>query len=80
MKDKILMLIIGILIGAIITAGGFLLFGKKGKQDGKMNRKDFDTNMIGEDGGRRLRGRSENGIEEPQTKPESDDMSQTENT
>ena len=34
MKDKIFMLVIGILIGAIITAAGFLFFGnKKGKQD-----------------------------------------------
>ena len=33
MKDKIFMLIIGILIGAIITTAGFLIFGgnKKGK-------------------------------------------------
>ncbi len=29
MKDKILMLIIGALIGAIITAGCFLIFGNK---------------------------------------------------
>ena len=28
MKDKILMFIIGLLVGAIITAGGFLLIGK----------------------------------------------------
>lgn len=37
MKEKILTLIIGILIGAIITAGGFLLFGKNtsGKIDGR---------------------------------------------
>ena len=34
MKDKIIMLIIGILIGAIITSAGFLVFGnKKGKRD-----------------------------------------------
>ena len=35
MKDKILMLIIGILIGAIIASAGFLIFGgnKKGKRD-----------------------------------------------
>ena len=34
MKDKIIMLIIGILIGAIITSAGFLIFGgKKGKRD-----------------------------------------------
>ena len=34
MKDKIMYMIIGILIGAVITAGGFLIFGKKGK-DGR---------------------------------------------
>ena len=35
MKDKIFVLIIGILIGAIITAAGFLIFGgiNKGKRD-----------------------------------------------
>ncbi len=31
MKDKIITLIIGVLIGAIITAGGFLLFGQNNK-------------------------------------------------
>ena len=35
MKDKIIMLVIGILIGAIIASAGFLIFGgnKKGKRD-----------------------------------------------
>lgn len=44
MKDKILMLIIGILIGAILTAGGFLIFGKNStnmKMDG--DNKDFSS-------------------------------------
>lgn len=31
MKDKILYLILGILIGAVITAGCFLVFSKNGK-------------------------------------------------
>ena len=35
MKDKILMFIIGLLVGAIITAGGFLLFGKPNSEDFK---------------------------------------------
>lgn len=35
MKDKILFLIIGILIGAIITAGGFLTFGNNSKGQGR---------------------------------------------
>ena len=35
MKDKIIMLVIGILIGAIIASAGFLIFGgnKKGRGD-----------------------------------------------
>ena len=33
MKDKIIMLVIGILIGAIITAGGFLIFGNNSSSD-----------------------------------------------
>lgn len=36
MKEKITMLIIGILIGAIITAAGFLIFG------GNKDKKDFN--------------------------------------
>lgn len=39
MKDKILMLVLGILIGAVITAGCFLLFSNnssKGRPDGSM--------------------------------------------
>lgn len=32
MKDKIIMLIIGFLIGGILTAGGFLIFGKTNTQ------------------------------------------------
>lgn len=75
MKDKILMLIIGILIGAIITAGGFLLFGKNSGKGDRMNRRDFDTNMIGEDGKRGQHNRDGNSTEEPPTKPESEDNS-----
>lgn len=33
MKDKILMLVIGVLLGAIITAGCFMLFGNKRNPD-----------------------------------------------
>ena len=38
MKEKIMYLILGILIGAVITAGCFLVFTKGAKQpmDGKM--------------------------------------------
>ena len=42
MKDKIFMLVVGMLIGAIITAGGFLIFG--GKQN-KGNR-EFDSSKF----------------------------------
>ena len=40
MKDKIFMLIVGILIGAIITSAGFLMFGKKG------GKRDFDPSKM----------------------------------
>lgn len=46
MKDKILYLIIGVLIGAIITAGCFMIFGKK---SGQMSQGRFDgdrSNMV----------------------------------
>ena len=39
MKDKILMLIIGILIGAIIASAGFLIFGSN-------NKKEFDPSKF----------------------------------
>ena len=41
MKDKIFMFIIGLLIGAIITAAGFLIFG--GNNKGKRN---FDPSKM----------------------------------
>ena len=41
MKDKIFMLVIGILIGAIITAAGFLVFGSNNK-----GKRDFDPSKI----------------------------------
>ena len=46
MKEKIMYLILGILIGAVITAGCFLVFAKGAKQpmDGKMGeRLDFEN-------------------------------------
>lgn len=45
MKDKILMLVIGILIGAIITTGGFLIFGKENDKAGRMGGKEFDPTV-----------------------------------
>ena len=41
MKDKIFMLVIGILIGAIITAAGFLIFGGNSKE-----KRDFDPSKF----------------------------------
>lgn len=52
MKDKILYLIIGTLIGAIITAGCFLLFGKnndKGGMRGAPGQMQMDGNMTPSD-------------------------------
>lgn len=40
MKDKIIMLVIGILIGAIIASTGFLIFG------GNKGKKDFDPSKL----------------------------------
>lgn len=56
MKDKILMLIIGILIGAIIASAGFLIFGgnKKGKRDfdpSKFKDGNFTPPSFSRDGG-----------------------------
>lgn len=55
MKDKVLMLVLGILIGAVITAGCFLLFSKSNNNmpvdmtGGRMRSEDFDPSNI-EDG------------------------------
>lgn len=49
MKEKVLTLIIGILIGAVITAGCFLIFGKNNASNqGKMgNPPTMSGNQIG---------------------------------
>lgn len=47
MKDKILMLIIGILIGAVIASGCFLLFQNTTNDRGMGSRQDMNQNMIG---------------------------------
>lgn len=41
MKDKILYLILGILIGAVITAGCFLIFSKNARSEMRGERPDF---------------------------------------
>lgn len=50
MKDKIIFLIIGILIGAIITASCFMLFGKNNGPQGRMEGEPPSGNFAG--GGR----------------------------
>lgn len=42
MKDKILYLILGILIGAVITAGCFLVFSKNARPDMRGERPNFE--------------------------------------
>lgn len=51
MKEKIMYLILGILIGAVITAGCFLVFAKGSKQpmDGKMGERIDFENMTEEE-------------------------------
>lgn len=44
MKDKILFLILGILIGAVITAGCFLFINKNNNKN--FQRRNFDKEMI----------------------------------
>ncbi len=42
MKDKILYLILGVLIGAVITAGCFLVFSKNSKPEKRGDRANFE--------------------------------------
>lgn len=46
MKDKIVFLVLGILIGAVITAGCFLLFSKNKGPEGRMNGEPPDGNFM----------------------------------
>lgn len=50
MKDKIIYLILGILIGAIITAGCFMIFSKNGAKpiNGDMPRGNMENRVRGE--------------------------------
>ena len=71
MKDKILTLIIGILIGAIIASACFLIFGKSNSNPGgdRMNGREFDANMVGGERMEKPEGMSENGMGEPPAMP-----------
>lgn len=67
MKKEISMLIIGILIGAIISTGVFLVLkGNDGKQMDRMDRGEpptsMDGNMIDNEGRRRERQNNENSV------------------
>lgn len=50
MKEKILYLILGILIGAVITAGCFLVFQKNSRPEMKGERPNFEDMDFPEDG------------------------------
>lgn len=65
MKDKILMLIIGILIGAIIASACFLLFSNTNNRNGggMGDRPGMNQNMMDEGMGRP--GRDGNSLQEP---------------
>lgn len=50
MKDKILYLILGILIGAVITAGIFMVFSKNARPEMRGERPNFEDMQFPEDG------------------------------
>lgn len=87
MKEKIMYLILGILIGAVITAGCFLLFTKNNKPDmnGKMGERPDFENMTDEEreemmekrGDRNFNGEMPNG-EKPEGAPEENENSLSE--
>lgn len=59
MKDKILYLILGILIGAVITAGCFLVFSKN--QAPQMNGERPDMSNMSEEDMKKFRGQRPDG-------------------
>lgn len=60
MKDKILMLIIGVLLGAVITAGCFLIFNKQKGPEGSMPQRGDMENMVPGEFGEGRRGSGQN--------------------
>ena len=82
MKEKIMYLILEILIGALITAGCFLVFAKGAKQpmDGKMGeRLDFE-NMTEEEKEEMLEKRGNEGVNGENRKRPTNDVESEPNT
>ena len=64
MKDKIIFLIIGILIGAIITTGGFLIYNKS------LSNNVSQPEMMPMNGNDQMQPPSNNNMGEPPAKPD----------
>lgn len=66
MKEKILTFIIGLLVGAIITTTGFLIYNKTIVSDSNQ------TEMMQIDGNGQMNGQQPGNMEEPPEKPNGD--------
>ena len=66
MKDKIMFLIIGALIGAIITTGGFLIYNKS------LSNNSTQPEMMQMNGNGQMQLPSNDNMGEPPTKPDGD--------
>lgn len=83
MKEKIMYLILGILIGAVITAGCFLLFTKNNgpeMMDGKMGERPGFENMTDEEREEMKEKRGDFNGEKPDGIPEESGKAETEDT
>ena len=67
MKDKIMFLIIGVLIGAIITTGGFLIYNKS------LSNNMAQPEMMQTDGNGQMQPLSNDNMGEPPTKPDGEE-------
>lgn len=78
MKDKIIMFVIGALVGAILTAGGFLIFGQN-KTDKMLERGDMPEGQFqGSEDGERPGKRGENNQEQNNEMTQTDENLVTE--
>ena len=68
MKDKILVFIIGLLVGAIVTASGFLIYEKTNKNTNQMSNKEEMQMMERPDG--EMPPEKPSGIENDSNRPE----------